>query len=265
MSLDHEGQRVSRRTVFAGIGSIGLATLLSACSDEGASAQVTTSTGSTATITPTTATGDLASLFPGDSACAPTREAAQGPYYFDADKIRSDIREDRQGARLRMAIKVQDVESCRPIPNAVVEIWHCDAHGVYSGFEVQSAGTGGVANWNGGDATPQDDERYLRGAQVTGVNGIVEFTTIYPGWYRRRTVHIHAMVHVSNKRVLTTQTMFEEALTTEVYKAAPYSGHTGRDTFNDNDPIFEPSMITKTVEDGEGYLGVITFAVRATG
>jgi protocatechuate 3,4-dioxygenase beta subunit len=110
------------------------------------------------------------------------------------------------------------------------------------------------------DLTPVDDKRYLRGAQVTGADGIVEFTTIWPGWYRGRTVHIHAMVHVGNARVLTTQMMFDEALNTKVYAGAPYSEHTGRDTFNDGDNIYQDSMLMKVTEDGDGYLGVIVFA-----
>lgn len=287
MGHDHEGQRVSRRRIIAGIGSIGLGTLLAACGKD-APAAVTTSTGATATVSPqattTAAAADLAALFEGASTCTLTATTTQGPYYFDADKIRSDIREDREGTRLRVAIKLQDSETCEPLGNAVVEIWHCDAAGLYSGAESLSSGggrpggtppsgrptgappsgapSGGPGGTGDGmqDLTPVDDKRYLRGAQVTGADGIVEFTTIWPGWYRGRTVHIHAMVHVGNARVLTTQMMFDEALNTKVYAGAPYSEHTGRDTFNDGDNIYQDSMLMKVTEDGDGYLGVIIFA-----
>ncbi|MEV2269491.1 intradiol ring-cleavage dioxygenase [Nonomuraea africana] len=255
MSVDHEGQRVSRRAVIAGIGGVGLSALLAACAEGGTPVRVATSAGGTATITPTTAATGLDALFEDAGTCTLTEETTQGPYHFDADRIRSDIREDRQGATLRVAIRVQDAGTCAPISGAVVEIWHCDAMGLYSGFEERSRDGGG----------PSDDERYLRGAQVTNKEGIVEFTTIYPGWYRGRTVHIHAMVHVSDERVLTTQTMFDEAVTAEVYGSEPYTAHAGRDTFNDDDGIFEPSMVMKTVKEAGGYLGVITFAVRPTG
>ncbi|WP_249124714.1 protocatechuate dioxygenase [Saccharopolyspora erythraea] len=229
-----------------------------------------------------TTSSDLTGLFEGANTCTLTPDTTQGPYYFDADKIRSDIREDRQGSRLRLAIKVQDSETCRPLSNAVVEIWHCDAAGLYSGAEAQSTGGGqpagprpeggappsgamppGPGGGDGGDMAdlvPTDDKRYLRGAQVTNADGIVEFTTIWPGWYRGRTVHIHAMVHVSNSRVLTTQVMFEEALNAEVCAAQPYAAHTGRDTFNDNDNIFEETMLLKITEDGDGHLGAIVFS-----
>ncbi|MGW1060909.1 dioxygenase family protein [Micromonospora rubida] len=298
----HEGQRVSRRRLIAGVGSIGLAGLLAACGrDDGA---VTTSTGETVTPQATAGTsGDLAALFADANTCTLTASTTQGPYYFDADKIRRDIREDRPGTRLRVAIRVQDSEKCAPLPNAVVEIWHCDAAGLYSGAEGQSTGggapggtppsgapgggpggtppsgapgggpggtppsgapgggaPGGGSEGEAADLTPTDDKRYLRGAQVTNADGIVEFVTVWPGWYRGRTVHIHAMVHVNNNRVLTTQVMFDEALNTKVFAAAPYATHTGRDTFNDKDNIYADSMLMKIVEDGDGYLGVINFS-----
>ncbi|WP_433440222.1 intradiol ring-cleavage dioxygenase [Nonomuraea sp. CA-141351] len=290
MGHDHEGQRVSRRRLFAGISSLGLGSLLAACSSAEGTATVTTSTGASVTPTATTAK-DLTSLFAGAGTCKLTSTTTQGPYYFDADKIRSDIREDKQGVRLRVAVKVQDSETCKPLGNAVVEIWHCDAAGLYSGAEAQSTGGGGGNPPNGNppgnppsgaptgappsggpgggpgngggdmaDLTPTDDKRYLRGAQVTNGDGIVEFTTIWPGWYRGRTIHIHAMVHFSNQRVLTTQMMFDESLNSKVMAASPYSEHTGRDTFNDKDTIYDDSMLMKITKEDDGYLGVIVFS-----
>ncbi|GAB3419984.1 protocatechuate dioxygenase [Flindersiella endophytica] len=254
---------MSRRTLFAGISSIGLGGLLAACGGS----DVQTSTGETVspstTSTPSTSSTELADLFADASTCTLTEETTQGPYYFDADKVRSDIREDREGTRLDLAIKVQDSETCKALANAVVEIWHCDAAGLYSGAEAMSSGSGGPGQGggqSGGDLEPQDDKRYLRGAQVTNADGIVRFTTIWPGWYRGRTVHIHAMVHFSRERVLTTQLMFDEKLNSKVFAAEPYSGHTGRDTFNDGDSIYDDSMLMKIVDQDEGYLGVIVFS-----
>jgi protocatechuate 3,4-dioxygenase beta subunit len=275
---EHEGQRVSRRTVVRGITALSFGGLLAACSG---------------TKDEPTAT-DLESLFTNANTCTLTASTTQGPYYFDADKIRSDIREDKQGKQLRIAIKVQDSQACAPLDGAVVEIWHCDAGGLYSGAESLSSGgapggggpgggtppsgmpggmptampsgmpgsggPGGGANDGIADLTPTDDKRYLRGAQVTGTNGIVQFTTIWPGWYRGRTVHVHAMVHVSSSRVLTTQIMFDETVNTKVFAASPYSAHTGRDTFNNNDTIYKDAMLMKVTEDGDGYAGAIVFA-----
>jgi protocatechuate 3,4-dioxygenase beta subunit len=127
----HEGQRVSRRSMFAGISSIGLASLLAACGDDEPSPAVSARA---------TTSADLNSLLAGAGTRTLTPAATQGPYYFDADRIRSDIREDRPGRPLRIAIKVRDSEACEPLPDAVVEIWHCDVAGLYSGAESQSTG-----------------------------------------------------------------------------------------------------------------------------
>ena len=68
--------------------------------------------------------------------------------------------------------------ACTPLANALVDMWHCDALGVYS--DVSSQNTLG--------------QRFLRGYQVSDANGQVQFLTIYPGWYAGRAVHIHFKV-----------------------------------------------------------------------
>ncbi|WP_420813813.1 intradiol ring-cleavage dioxygenase, partial [Phytoactinopolyspora endophytica] len=168
--------------------------------------------------------------------CSLTREATQGPYWFDVDSIRSDLREDRPGTTLQLALRVWDA-SCEPLGNSVVEIWHCDAGGMYSGFEVASGGAGGVSDGSYSEgvqeAEPSDDGTYLRGAQVADENGIVQFTTIYPGWYTGRTVHIHLKVHVDRENVLTTQLYFDDELSDTVFSISPYDEHPNRNTRND--------------------------------
>ncbi|PZG18861.1 intradiol ring-cleavage dioxygenase [Nonomuraea aridisoli] len=262
MGHDHEGQRVSRRRLITGVSSIGLGGLLAAC----AKAEGTT-TVATAAITPRAATaGDVTALFAEARTCRMTADVTQGPFYFDADLVRSDIREGRPGVRLRVAIKVQDGRTCRPLPNAVVEIWHCDANGLYSGAEALSAagplsaGFKPLDNGEFADMKPADGTRYLRGAQVTNADGIVEFTTVWPGWYHGRTIHIHAMVHIADQRALTTQLMFDETLNREVMATRPYARRTGRTVFNEADEDFDPSMLMKTVPDGDGYLSAITLS-----
>jgi protocatechuate 3,4-dioxygenase beta subunit len=242
-------RKIDRRQALAAFGTVGLGTLLGACgSDSGGGDPTTTAVptteGGTATVQPqTTPSQDAADLFDDAPSCALTPELTEGPYYFDADSIRSDIREDRDGVRLRLAVRVRDAESCDPLPNAVVDIWHCDAGGVYSGFE---AGEG---------------ERYLRGAQVTNRDGIVEFTTVYPGWYQGRTVHIHAKVHLDRTTVLTTQLFFDDDVTDEVYAQRPYTDRPDRDQRNDSDGIFAEELVLDLTNDGDGYLGVISFDV----
>ncbi len=271
--------KISRRQTLRAFGTVSLGALLAACGvgrdnadDAVTTAQVPTSTGSTTTvrpqISPTTATSQL---FEGAASCTLTAEQTQGPYYFDVDMIRSDIREDRAGVPLHLAVRVQDADTCEPISNAVVDVWHCDAVGVYSGFEAASRSAGGGPPGGppvGGDgrpgATVTDDETFLRGAQVTNPDGVVEFTTVYPGWYTGRTVHIHAKVHLDSATLVTTQFYFDEAISEQVYAQAPYNQHAGRDTFNDTDGIInsggQPPMLTLS-QEGEGWLGVITVGV----
>jgi len=253
---EHDGRRVSRRTALAGFA--GLGALLAACRADGGAAPAGASpaqratpagTAAGATAAESTAAGDAAALFDGANTCALTPETTAGPYYFDVDRVRGDIREDRQGVPLRLAIRVQDGETCRPIPDAVVEIWHCDAEGAYSGVGP-AAGGGGA----GGSDT------FLRGAQVTGADGIVRFTTVYPGFYQGRCVHIHAMVHLDDARVLTTQMMFPEEINEAVLAAEPYAGRSGY-LRNADDSIYQDTMLLKVTGDGDGYLGVINFAV----
>ena len=239
---------MNRRQALAGLGTLSLGAVLAACEDEG------TEQGATSTSTEATsgsATDDLLSDAP---SCTLTPELTEGPYYFDADAIRSDIREGKEGVELALALRVRDAGSCEPIPNAVVDIWHCDALGNYSGFESAVGGPGG-----GGRS---DDKTYLRGAQVTGRNGVAEFTTIYPGWYPGRTVHIHAKVHLDRATLLTTQLYFEDDISRAVYARQPYSARPGRDQFNDSDGIFDAGLVMKTVKRGEGYAAALSFDVE---
>ena len=211
-------------------------------------------------------------------------EQTQGPYWFDVDSIRDDLREDRPGARLDLALRVQDLSECdndgaaAPVSNAVVEIWHCDAGGIYSGFESASTGSGGGGpppiggsggtsdgSYSAGDqeAEPGDDGTYLRGAQPTGGDGIARFTTIYPGWYAGRSVHIHLKVHVDKKTILTTQLFFDEKLNAAVFEKSPYNERNGRETFNDGDSIYDETGLTSVTAQDDGYLGVINLGINA--
>ena len=172
--------RLNRRQALAGFGSVSLGALVAACSgdDDAPTARVETSEGTTSTVEPKGSSSDLASRFDDAATCTQAAEQTEGPFYFDVDRIRSDIREHREGALLRLGVRVRDAAACEPVSNAVVDVWHCDASGGYSGFEGN------------------DGETYLRGAQVTNGDGIVEFMTIYPGWYPGRTTHVHFKVHL---------------------------------------------------------------------
>ncbi len=245
---------MTRRHALAALGSAGLGGLLAACSngDDPEGAASTTSTAPPTSSDPATsttgpaadgATTDLASMFEEAGSCQLSPEETEGPYYIDVDRIRSDIRDGRPGAPLRVGVRVLD-EECQPVPDAVVELWHCDGAGTYSGFD---AGEG---------------ETFLRGGQVTSAAGIAEILTIYPGWYQGRTVHIHTKVHLGNREVLTTQLYFDDEVSDSLFAAtAPYDDHAGRDVTNADDMIFEGDNLLTLTPDGDGWIGLITLNV----
>jgi protocatechuate 3,4-dioxygenase beta subunit len=245
-TINQMSPSMTRRRALAGLGTVTLGSLLAACGgDDGDDPRtpVATTDGATATIEPRSTPSDTADLFDDTSACTLTAEQTEGPYYFDADSIRSDIREDREGTSLRLAIRVREAGECTPLADAVVDIWHCDASGVYSGFDEG------------------EGERFLRGAQVTNADGIVQFRTIYPGWYPGRTPHIHVKVHVDRATVLTTQLYFDEETSERVYAEPPY--RQGRDQTNTSDGIFDESLVLALSQADDGILGAISFDVRA--
>lgn len=253
-----KGDMFDRRRALGLLGAGGLSTLiLGACrgssSDEATVSPSTTAdsaAGSGAGSSPTST-----AMFENAAACSVTPSQTEGPFYIDVDQIRGDIREDRQGVRLRVAARVVDSDGCTPIKDAVFDIWHADAAGEYSGFD------GGASSARPGGRGATSETRYLRGAQITNADGIAEITTIYPGWYPGRTVHIHAKVHISNAEVLTTQLYFDEGVSDEVYGMAPYRSRGRRDRSNAGDAIFSNRTVMTTSKDGDGYLGLITIAV----
>lgn len=172
--------------------------------------------------------------------CMLAAEVTEGPYYIDPELVRADITEGKEGVAMDMVIQVVDA-SCRPLAGARVDIWHCDAQGNYSGYANQ--GSDGTLDTSG--------ETFLRGTQMADARGIVTFRTIYPGWYRGRTTHIHHKVFLDETNVLTGQIFFPDALSQYLYdNVPPYNDRaSARDTVNSNDGIAE--------EAGEGaYAGV---------
>jgi protocatechuate 3,4-dioxygenase beta subunit len=234
----------TRRQSLAAIGAVTAGGLLAACGgDDNPTAGVTTTTGETTSVQTKTTSTATAALFDKSESCQVTAELTEGPYYIDVDRIRSDIREDREGTRLRLAFRVRDADTCKPIENALVELWHCDALGSYSG----------VAG---------DRDTYLRGGQVTNSDGIVEFVTVYPGWYQGRTVHFHVKIAPSGSSVVTTQVFTTAEFDEKVYASAPYDQRPGRDTLNENDGIFQEQLVLTLREEKRGVLGFTTFDVK---
>jgi len=180
-----------------------------------------------------------------------TPEMTEGPYYLTGEPERRDVTEGKAGTPLRLQLTVADATRCTPIPGAVVEIWHADAQGAYSGFGA------GASN-----------RTFLRGSQVTDANGVATFDTIYPGWYQGRATHIHMKARQSKSasQVHTGQMFFDEAVNDAVYSGGAYT-RTGRRTLNAQDGIYQgggaQSMVAVT-KNGDAYVGTMVIGIRDT-
>jgi protocatechuate 3,4-dioxygenase beta subunit len=260
------GRLLSRRSALAVVGGAGLTALLAACgSSKNVSSATTATPTTTAKATNTTAPASSATT-PATSAAAATPtsvvlapEMTEGPYYLDLDLVRSDVTEDREGAPLALNFSVVDLSTGAAINGAAIDIWHCDANGLYSGFVSASASA------NSGGST-SDDGTFLRGTQLTDASGKAAFATIYPGWYQGRTVHIHIKVHVSGKVIHVGQLFFDDTFTDAVYAAtAPYSSRSARGTRNADDGIYRGGGDQSTLvvaKSGSGYAATMTMGVK---
>jgi protocatechuate 3,4-dioxygenase beta subunit len=172
----------------------------------------------------------------------------EGPFFVDTQLNRSDIRSDpvtgvvKPGVPLVLRFVVSRVSSsgCTLLPGAMVDIWQCDAQGIYSGVQDRFADTRG--------------QKWLRGYQVTNAQGVAEFTTIYPGWYPGRTVHIHFKIRYRN-RDFTSQLFFDDALSDRILANPPYA-KAGIRTRNANDGIYRnggSQLLFNLTPSGAGY------------
>jgi protocatechuate 3,4-dioxygenase beta subunit len=186
-------------------------------------------------------------------ACMLSSEQMEGPYYIDGQMVRRNITEGKPGIPLRLRITLLDAKKCTPLENAALDLWHCDALGIYSGFVKNSmeAGPGGPPPGGfgldsgppprgpgPGGPRPTDKETFLRGTQVSNASGVVEFDTIYPGWYMGRDIHIHLKVHTGGHVSHTGQLFFDEGITDAIAKLKPYQNHQVRRTRHQEDMVF---------------------------
>ena len=175
-------------------------------------------------------------------------EQTEGPYYIDGEKLRRDITEGRPGVPLLLRLRVVDASTCKPIKGAAVDIWHCDALGVYSGF---GSGSG--------------SRTFMRGIQKTDAAGLARFRSVWPGWYQGRTVHIHVKVHVGGNVVHTGQLYFPDSVTDAVFRRKPYSRRGKRTTRNANDFVFAQGgkrSLLSVRKSGSAYAASITMGVH---
>ena len=272
--LDPGSRRLlTRRGALGAFGGIGITVLLAACgkssSSDTTAASVETATASSAAQTTAAVEDTSTATEPGTSvALAP--ELTEGPYYLDLDLVRSDVVEDREGAPFALGLRVLEASTGAAISGAAVDIWHCDANGIYSGFQSQSTGANGGAGGGGGapgqSSGATDDATFLRGTQLSDVSGLVTFATIYPGWYTGRTVQIHVKVHVEGSVIHIGQLFFDDTFTDTVYADnAPYSARSARGLRNDNDGIFQQgggSTVLAVSKSGDGYTTEMAMGVR---
>jgi protocatechuate 3,4-dioxygenase beta subunit len=198
------------------IGLIGISTVIEACTKDTAQTSIT-------------------SLNQADAAasCIITPDEVQGPYpYPGGEKTnplnRSDIREDQKGVPLILTFKVVNTNNaCTVVPGARVDIWHCNNDGYYSGYI------------NDGYLGTKDltAKRWLRGYQLTDVNGLAAFTTTYPGWYKGRATHIHLEVFLNRVLKKVGQIAFPETTNNEIYASTLYKAHGLNPTKNTADKV----------------------------
>ena len=203
---------------------------------------------------------ELASMLAGCTVRRLWAEQDEGPYHREAQPIRRDVVEDRVGISLQLGIRLAgDGDAQRA---AIVEIWQCDALGRYSGFPPPGP-SAEVSAQKAPRGAYLADQTFLRGRQMTDAAGMVEFHTIYPGWYPGRIVHIHLMVQTGDA-VLTSQLYFPDEISDDVFAQPPYVDRPNRDTTNARDEIFptggEPAVLDVGVE-GDGYRAAICLVV----
>lgn len=205
--------------------------------------------------------GDLASMLSNCTVRQLWAEQDEGPYHLDGQPRRRDIVEDREGVALQLGIRLSR-DRDGPPPGGTVEVWHCDALGRYSGFPPPDSSAAVTA-----ETAPRGeyvaDRTFLRGSQRIDGAGMVEFRTIFPGWYPGRTVHIHVMVHADDV-VLTSQLYFPDDVSNRVLVMAPYAARPGRNTTNATDEIFatggDPAVLDVSAAD-DGYRAAVCLVV----
>lgn len=157
--------------------------------------------------------------FGGSQQCRMLKNSVEGPFFFCANPGSADIARGKPGAPLAIALRAVDAVTCQPIRDAVIDIWHCDASGLYSGHDLAVD----EAIKDTKHTPPTNGDRYCRGALRTDSDGIAEFRSIYPGYYVGRAIHIHFKVHIGNRAFLTNQAHLPEPDNTAVMAMAPYN------------------------------------------
>jgi len=215
-----------------------------------------------ATFLTTPSTGARAAQAESGATCIARPRHIEGPFFVDSGLNRSDIRSDPRtgtvsaGTPVRLTFRVSQLNDgrCLPLVNAQVDVWQCDADGLYSDTNEWQESTRG--------------QRFLRGYQLTDKKGIATFTTIYPGWYPNRTVHIHFKIRTnaraSTGKEFTSQIYFEDDLTDIIHAQPAYANHGLRKVRNNRDLLFlfrGDRLILPLREEKRGYAGTFDIAL----
>jgi protocatechuate 3,4-dioxygenase beta subunit len=204
--------------------------------------------------------------------CKLTAEQETGPFYLAEEMLRSNIRENKAGVPLSLKITLMDTRTCRPLTGAAIDLWHCDAEGVYSGFTKQNHPSPGGPppvfdrgfdrDFDFGPPPPPrptDNATFLRGIQMTAGDGSVHFATVFPGFYMGRTNHIHFKVRLGGSSdgksyeaghtSHTGQIFFPERFAATLMQTGPYTQNPIRRVKQAEDMVFagqrgESSMAT---------------------
>lgn len=211
---------------------------------------------------PDLAYGALAATLP---SCVVRPEQTEGPYFVDEKLNRSDIRNDpsdnstKPGVPLRLEFQVSRIAggACAPLNGAIVDVWHCDALGVYSDVRDSKFDARG--------------KKFLRGYQQTDANGHAGFLTVYPGWYEGRAVHIHFKIRSAAQgtraQEFTSQLYFDESINDQVFKQAPYNSKRGRRVTNDGDFLFRrggKELLLTPAKSAQGYTAKFDIGLQSS-
>lgn len=210
--------------------------------------------------TSTTTTGSTNGSPSGSCSVTPTETAGPFPTKAPASFVRSDIRDGRTGVLMTVNITLKNANAgCAALAGALVDVWHCDKDGYYSEY-----GGSGMQSAN------YQSVNFLRGRQTTDTNGLVSFTTVFPGWYPGRAPHVHVHIYsATGKSLLVTQIAFPYNVTNTVYTTAQAQGYTkgAQDTTNERDNVFNDGYATElaTVSGSvsAGYVLTHTIVVNA--
>ncbi|MGH7794478.1 MAG: intradiol ring-cleavage dioxygenase, partial [Candidatus Binatia bacterium] len=187
------------------------------------------------------------------------------PYFVDEKLNRSDIRSDpsdnslRPGMPLRLEFHVSRIGggACRALGGAIVDVWHCDAAGVYSDVRDSQVDARG--------------KKFLRGYQQTNANGNAKFLTIYPGWYEGRAVHIHFKIRSAAQGAradeFTSQLYFDESVNDQIFKQAPYNSKRGRRVMNESDFLFRrggKELLLTPAKNAQGYTAKFDIGLQSS-